>query len=159
MYGDRFWFYTKSRIRCLGGVPPQVVVVAVGFCLTPVTPPSARFIPCSEGGYPPPVLVPRCGSGKLEISLFMLQKGLDQCLSMPPQKCSWCWPGLGGLTSPSVRGVGRAGGLTSPTKMRVVVGLAGILGGLNPPQHSPRHILFSSCTYVLLVSLRALETP
>ena len=32
------------------------------------------------------------------------------------------------------------GGLTPPTKMRVVVGLAGILGGVNPPQHSPRHI-------------------
>ena len=33
------------------------------------------------------------------------------------------------------------GGLTAPTKMRVVVGLAGILGGVNPPQHSPRHII------------------
>ena len=41
--------------------------------------------------------------------------------------------GPGGVNPPSVRGVGRAGGLTPPTKMRVVVGLAGILGGVNPP--------------------------
>ena len=36
------------------------------------------------------------------------------------------------------------GGLTPPTKMRVVVGLAGILGGVNPPQHSPRHMIEST---------------
>ena len=29
------------------------------------------------------------------------------------------------------------GGLTPPTKMRVVVGLAGILGGVNPPSTHP----------------------
>ena len=29
------------------------------------------------------------------------------------------------------------GGLTPPTKMRVVVGLAGILGGANPPNIHP----------------------
>ena len=34
------------------------------------------------------------------------------------------------------------GGVNPPTKMQVVVGLAGILGGVNPPQHSTPHIIY-----------------
>ena len=41
--GIGFGFILKVEYGAWGGVPPQVVVVAVGFCLTLVTPPQCSF--------------------------------------------------------------------------------------------------------------------
>ena len=105
MYGDRFWFYIKSRIRCLGGGTPPCGGSGGGFWLDP--------------GYPPPVLVSfrvlRGGSSlwfrKIGDFSFHASKRLGPMpLNAPPEvlvvlagpggvnppQCSWCWPGWGG---------------------------------------------------------------